>query len=236
MYTKVMQCSVDCRTSEEAASLARLANLFRSAHDVVSTPTKGMAYEDRCLLTAKRERIVSDIQRSMNIRVDFDRHEVANMYERVANAIKKYKSRRPDTSEWYEAFVEALDASIAVARFENQEDRADTYRQVIPSYKLLRDLCIERSKHEPGSADWHDYMASMHAAKTMIAEIQGDDNHVRSSESRESLHRDASMAVRLNSSLRPGSLAWFANAEKLHHVVHRLETDPESIATETFED
>lgn len=235
MYNKVMECSVDCRTLEDAAALAQLANLYRRAHDVVSTPTKSMSYEDRCLRTAKLERIVSDIQLAMNIR-DVDRKEVANMYEKVAIAIKQYKSCRPDTSKWYEAYVEALRASVAVARFENQPARAETYHRVIPMYERLRILCIEREKHDPGSSHWHDSMAAMYAAKAQIAEIQGCRDQVSIARSRGGLHRDASMAVRLNSSLRPGSLAWFANAEKLHHVVRRLETDPESIATETLED
>lgn len=231
VYETVIKGSVECRSSEEAAALAQLAKLYRRAHEVVSTPQKPMSYEDRCLRTANLERILSGIQRILNIRAGTDRNEVADMYEKVAFAIKKYKSLRPDTSEWYGAFVEALKASITVARFENQESRADKYNRVIPMYDRLRHQCAVREGQVPCSFEWHDSQAAMFVTRKAIASIEGNQDHVRIAEAREALHRDASMVFRLNSSLRLGSLAWFANAEKLHHVVRRLEADPETIST-----
>jgi hypothetical protein len=229
-YDKVLECCRNC-TFEDATSMARLARLYRKAKDVASVPADDMTYEDRCARTAELEHVIADIQDMMFIKTSEKRRQIAFMYERMANAIKKYKSLAQDTVSWNEAFIEALKASIEVAEFERDPQRAATYRNIIPLYESLRNLVEIRDSLEVNSADWHDAMTNIYVEKQNIARTGGAHLDLQTFLERASLHREAAVAIRLNNSLSLGSIAWYANAHKLHHAIHRLQADPDHIGT-----
>ena len=231
LYKAVLECSRHS-TFEDSTSLAGLATLYRKANDIASVPGDTMSYEDRCMRTAKLEYVIADIQDMMFINTSSKRRMIALMYENVATAIKKYKSLDQDSVSWNEAFIEALQASIEVAEFERDIERANNYRKVIPFYRSLCDLAEARVSLDVNSADWHDVMTRVYNEKTNIALARDAREHIDAFKARATMHRDAAIAIRLNESLSVGSLAWFVNAEKLHRVVNRLEADPNSIASE----
>lgn len=229
-YDKVLECCRNC-TFEDATSMARLARLYRKAKDIASVPADDMTYEDRCARTAELEHVIADIQDMMFIKTSGRRREIAFMYERMANAIKKYKSLEHDTVAWNDAFLEALKASIEVAEFERDPRRADAYRSIIPFYESLRNLVEIRDSLEVNTADWHDAMTNIYTEKQNIARTGSAELDFQTFRERASLHREAAVAIRLNSSLSLGSFAWYANAQKLHHAIHRLHADPDLIGT-----
>lgn len=211
--------------------MARLARLYRKAKDVAAVPAEDMTYEDRCARTAELEHVIADIQDMMFIKTSERRRQIAFMYERMANAIKKYKSHVQDTAAWNEAFTEALKVSVEVAEFERDPRRADRYRNIIPLYESLRNLVEISDSLEVNTADWHDAMTNVYIEKRNIALAGGAHTDLQTFRERASLHREAAVAIRLNSSLSLGSIAWYANAHKLHHAIHRLQADPDQIGT-----
>lgn len=228
LYDDVLERCQHC-AAEDATSLASLARLYRKAKDIASATSYELTYEDRCMRVAKLEHVIADIQDMMFIKTSGRRRSIACMYERVYHAIKKYKSLEQDTVSWNEAFVEALKASIEVAEFEGDSERSSNYRAIVPFYESLRDLAVVRDSLDANSADWHDVMNKMSDEKASIAMVGGLD--IEPFKVRASLHREAAIAIRLNDSLCLGSIAWFANAQKLHHVIHRLHADPDTIGT-----
>ena len=227
LYNKVLACCRRC--PDDARSLVHLAKLYRKANDIVSTPADGMSYEGRCMRTARLENVIADIQDWLLIKPRVDRRSISLLYEKVSKAIALHKSLDRESAAWNDAFVEALHASVAVAEFEGYPDRARLYRAVTPFYESLSKLVAERDALDADTAEWHDVMSLIHEERRKIA-FAGRSRRDASGE-RATLHRDAAMAIRLNQSLRMGSAAWFANAERLHHVTHRLEGDVDSIPT-----
>jgi hypothetical protein len=229
-YDKVLLCCRNC-TFEDATSMARLARLYRKAKDIASAPEADMSYEDRCLRTADLEHVIADIQDMMFIKTSDSRRRIASMYERVAKAIKKYKSLDECSVPWNEAFVEALRASIDVAQFEGAPERAAKYRNSIPFYESLRNLTEIRDSLDVNTADWHDVMTNIYTVKQNIARAGGSDPDFQKFRERAALHREAAVAIRLNGTLSLGSMAWYSNAQKLHHAIHRLHAEPDHIGT-----
>lgn len=227
-YHKVLECCHDC-TLEEATVMARLARLYRRANDVASASAYDTTYEDRCARTAELEQVIADIQDLMFIRTSDTRRKIACVYERMANAIKKYKAFEQDSVSWNEAFVEALKASIEVAEFEGDPKRAAKYKQIIPLYESLRNLVVIRDSHHVNTADWHDAMSKIYIEKHNIVVASGEFPNVQPLRDRAALHLEAAVAIRLNNSLSLGSIAWYANAQKLHHAIHRLHADLDHI-------
>lgn len=229
LYARVMERCKKCAL-EDATFLLHLAKMYRRALDISSLPDLNMSYEDRCSRTAKLENTIADIQDMMRVTPSTNRRMIAGMYEKVVVAIKKYKSFNKDTASWNHAFVEALKASIEIAEFEGDVIRADKYRKVIPFYESLRCLAEIQSSLDVNSAEWHDIMLRIYEEKKNIS-LEGSLEHIDEIEHLAMLHRDASIAIRLNTLLPVGSLVWFSNAEKLHHIINRLGSDLNSISS-----
>lgn len=208
--------------------LANMARKYRRAADLQKECLdESIEFEDRCHARARLERLQTEID-------GVDREEVAVIYENAGSTAGKLKYMNRNTSAYFEAFIVALKASEVLVTFEGDLEKKRGYEKVIPVYESLREALVGIESSEIHTAEWHGFMAAHYGWKRVIADNAGDVANSALCLERRDSHERVSKLMRLDATLRKGSLAWLNNATELYRAVRVLDAYAVGSAVDTI--
>lgn len=214
LYDAVLESA---RKGCDIDELVKTASRYRRAADLQKECLdESIDFEDRCIARARLERLQTEMD-------GVDREEVAVIYENAGSTAKRLNYMDQNTSAYYAAFIVALKASDVLVTYEVDLVKKREYEQVIPVYESIREAYVGIERSMPYSADWHGFLAEQYGWKLVLANSTGNDADSALFTERRDSHERVSKLMRLDATLRKGSLAWLNNATELYRAVRVID-------------